>query len=393
MSDEGHVSAPGKPVVSVATCDAYHLDVVRDAVKSALAPLGGMERFVRPGMKVLLKPNLLNGAGLDRATTTHPAVIRAVAEAVQEAGGTVWIGDSPGGPISGNPRVMRATGAFEVAVDVGARLTPFEQVVWKRLDGAAKGRLADYFIAAPLFEADLVIDLPKLKTHVLTLFTGAVKNLYGVIPGTRKRDPHFRAPGVVDFSPILVDVLELVRPGLTLLDGVVGLEGNGPGASGTPRRYGCLAASADPVALDAVLAQAIGYRTGEVLHLTLAAARGLGVADVKTVTVVGRRSALDFGRVELPRTHWYYRVPSWVSAPFHRFARVQPQLRSEMCIGCGRCMEVCPRDAITPGAPGGRSVEIDMECCIRCLCCVEICPQGAIVPRRGLLARLVGLGR
>jgi uncharacterized protein (DUF362 family)/NAD-dependent dihydropyrimidine dehydrogenase PreA subunit len=389
MSNGRHLSALGKPAVSVAACDVYDLDVLRAAVDAVLAPLGEMERFVRPGMKVLLKPNLLNDAGLDRATTTHPAVIRAVAEAVQEAGGEVWIGDSPGGPISGNSRVMRATGAFEVAVDVGARLMPFEQVVWKRLDGAGKGRPADCFIAAPVFEADLVIDLPKLKTHVLTLFTGAVKNLYGVIPGTRKRDPHFQAPGVGDFSPILVDVLELVQPGLTLLDGVVGLEGNGPGASGSPRRFGCLAASADPVALDAVIAQAIGYRAGEVLHLKLAEARGLGVADPKAIAVLGERRALDFGRVQLPRTHWYYRVPSWVSAPFYRFARVRPRLSPEMCIGCGRCVEVCPRDAITPGKPVG----MDLDHCIGCLCCAEICPQGAIVPRRGLLSRLAGLGR
>jgi uncharacterized protein (DUF362 family)/NAD-dependent dihydropyrimidine dehydrogenase PreA subunit len=389
MSDGRRLPAPGKPVVSVAACDTYDLDAVRSAVQVVLAPLGGMERFVRPGMKVLLKPNLLNDAGLDRATTTHPAVIQAVAEAVQAAEGEVWIGDSPGGPISGNSRVMRASGAFEVAVDVGARLTPFEQVVWKRLDGAGKGRPADYLLSAPVFEADLVIDLPKLKTHVLTLFTGAVKNLYGVIPGTRKRDPHFQAPGVVDFSRILVDVLELVRPGLTLLDGVVGLEGNGPGASGIPRCYGCLAASADPVALDAVIAQAIGYRADEVLHLKLAEARGLGAADPKAIAVLGETRALDFGKVQLPRTHWYYRVPSWVSAPFYRFARVRPRLASEMCIGCGRCVEVCPRDAIEVGKP----VEIDLDRCIGCLCCAEICPQGAIVPRRGFLARLVGLGR
>jgi ferredoxin len=224
---------------------------------------------------------------------------------------------------------------------------------------------------------------------VLTQYTGAVKNLYGVIPGTRKRDPHFKAPGVVDFSSVLVDVLELVRPGLAIMDGVIGLEGNGPGASGTPRRYGCLAASADPVALDAVMAQAIGCQAGEVLHLRLAAARGLGVADPKAIARVGEMRALEFGKVQLPRSHWYYRVPTWVSAPFYRFARVRPRLAPEMCIGCGRCVEVCPRDAIKADRP----VEIDLERCIGCLCCVEICPQGALTPRRGWLARLVGLGR
>lgn len=381
-----------KSTVSLVACESYDPDLVRSAVRAVLAPLGGMERFVRPGMKVLLKPNLLSDASPERATTTHPAMIRAVAEAVQAAGGTAWIGDSPGGPISGNARVLRATGVAEVAAHVGAQLVPFDQVVWRRLDAQRPGgrkATVDYFIAPPVFDADLVIDLPKLKTHVLTGFTGAVKNLYGVIPGTRKRDLHFKAPGVVDFSPVLVDVLELVRPGLALMDGVVGLEGNGPGASGTPRRYGCLAASADPVALDAVMAGAIGYRAGEVLHLKLAGARGLGVDDPGAIVSVGETHAIEFGQVQLPRSYWYYRVPAWVSAPFYRFARVRPHLAPEMCIGCGRCVEVCPRDAIRAGSP----VEIDLEQCVGCMCCVEICPQGALTPRRGWLARLVGLGR
>jgi uncharacterized protein (DUF362 family)/Pyruvate/2-oxoacid:ferredoxin oxidoreductase delta subunit len=342
-------------------------------------------------MTVLIKPNLLNDAGLDRATTTHPAVIRAVAEAVQQAGAEAWIGDSPGGPIAGNPRVMRATGAAEVASDVGARLVPFDRVVWRRVEREAGAH--DYLIAAPVFEADLVIDLPKLKTHVLTLFTGAVKNLYGVIPGTRKRDPHFRAPGVADFSSVLVDVLDIVQPRLCIVDGVVGLEGNGPGASGLPRRFGCLAASADPVALDAVLAQAIGYRTGEVLHLKLADSRGLGVHDPTQIAVVGEAQALEFGSVRLPRSQWYHHVPSWASAPFYRFAKVRPRLAPEMCIGCGRCIEVCPKNAIASKGGKERRVAIDLDRCVGCLCCVEICPQGAITPRRGLLSRLAGLGR
>jgi uncharacterized protein (DUF362 family)/Pyruvate/2-oxoacid:ferredoxin oxidoreductase delta subunit len=382
------------PVFSAVACRAYDLETVRGALQAVLASLGGVERFVRPGMKVLLKPNLLNDAGVDRATTTHPAVVRAVAKAVQVAGGEVWIGDSPGGPISGGSRVLRATGISAVAADVGARLVPFDQVVWRRLERTPAGqgnskKAADYFIAPPVFEADLVIDMPKLKTHVLTLFTGAVKNLYGVIPGTRKREHHLRAPGVVDFSPILVDVLELVRPGLSIMDGVVGLEGDGPGASGLPRPYGCLAASADPVALDAVIAQAIGCRAGEVLHLKLAGERGLGICEPTSVSIVGDKRVLEFGEVQLPRSRWYYRVPSWVSAPLYRFAKVRPQLAPEMCIGCGRCVEVCPRDAIDRGKP----VEMNLKRCVGCMCCVEICPQGAITPRRSLLSRLVGLGR
>ena len=344
-----------------------------------------MGRFVRPGMRVLLKPNLLTAANLERAITTHPAVVQAVAELAQEAGGTLLIGDSPGGSAGNDSLVWRRSGMAEVAQRTGAHLVPFDGVVWKRLDDADGSN--DYFIARPVLEADLVINLPKLKTHILTLYTGAVKNLFGTIPGTRKREVHCRAPGVRDFGQALVDVLELTRPGLTLMDGVFGQEGNGPGMGGAPRRYGCLAASMDPVALDAVIARAMGYRPGEVLHLAQASARGLGVSDLDAVQITGDRRALDFGTVSLPKGRWYFHVPSWISAPLRGAIRLRPRLDPSACVGCLACVEVCPREAITPGKPP----LFDLDRCIGCFCCAEVCPQGAITPHRNLIARLVGV--
>ena len=186
-----------------------------------------------------------------------------------------------------------------------------------------------------------------------------------------------------------MDVLELVPTGLTLLDGVVGQEGNGPGTGGTPRRYGYLAASQDPVALDAVIAQAMGFRPGEVLHIREAGARGLGVANPDEVRVIGERRALDFGTVCLPRTHWYLDTPSWAGAPLRRMARVRPRVVAAACANCGRCAEVCPCDAITLGQPP----VLDLKRCVDCFCCAEVCPQGAIEPHSNLFARLVGMGR
>ncbi len=370
-------------VVSAVTCPTYDLDALRPALRAALDPLGGIARFVRPGMTVLLKPNLLSDAPLDRAVTTHPAFVQAVAEAVQAAGATVLIGDSPAGSVDHGPRVYRASGLADVAERTGAQLVPFDGVTWKRLHGH------DYHIARPVLEADLVINLPKLKTHTVTLYTGAVKNLFGVIPGTRKREVHYRAPGIQEFSQALADVLELVRPGLTIMDGMLGQEGNGPGAGGTPRHYGCLVASTDPVALDAVVTQAMGYRTGEVLHLAQAGARGLGVCQAGAVSVVGDRPALSFGPVRRPPARWFFRaVPAWAGAPLHWAMQIRPGVTSAACVGCGRCVEVCPRQAITPGRPP----IIDLDACVGCLCCAEVCPQGAIAPRRNLVARIASIG-
>lgn len=369
-------------VVSVVFCDTYELDAIHQAITAVLAPLGGMGCFVRPGMRVLLKPNLLTAADPERAVTTHPAVIQAVAEIVQQAGGEVWIGDSPAGSAGKEPQVWRKSGTAEAASRTGARLLAFDGASWKRLNGQ------DYFIARPIFEADLVINLPKLKTHSFTLYTGAIKNLFGAIPGIRKRQVHYQMPWIEDFSRVLVDVLELVRPGLTILDGVLGLEGNGPGMGGTPHHYKCLAASTDPVALDSVLTRAMGYRSAQVRHLAEAGARGLGATDWEAIRIEDGQQALDFGSLHLPVPRWYFRVPTFMLGPMRRAARTRPRLDASVCTGCGRCVEACPREAISPG----NLPRFDLENCIGCLCCSEVCPQGAVGVQRNFLAQLVDWG-
>ena len=370
------------PIVSVVACKEYDLDTVRQAVKACLEPLGGLRRFVRPGMRVLLKPNLLAAAEEERAVTTHPMVVRAVAELVQAAGGRVLIGDSPAGPISGNAEVMRKSGMLAAAEACGATLAPFESVVWKQNQGA------DYFIARPVLEADLLINLPKIKTHSQTLYTGAVKNLFGVIPGERKMEVHIRAPGMQDFSRELVNLLELVVPALTIQDGINGQEGNGPGAGGTPHTYGCLAASTDPVALDTIISQAMGFEPGGVLHLTLAGARHLGASNPDKIRVVARAGVIDFGTLTLPASHWYMRIPAWMSAPIRGAIKLQPVVNAATCSGCGECAKSCPGQAITVGKPS----RFNLKKCVGCMCCAEVCPEGAITPHRGRMARLLGMG-
>ena len=382
MNGPDSVHVGGRPVVAVATCRSYDIDVLRVALEAVLDPLGGMRRFVRPGMRVLLKPNLLKAVDPESGITTHPAMLQVVSELVIKAGGAVWIGDSPAGPVERNAQVMRKCGIVAAAEACGADVVPFEQVVWKRLNGA------DYFIAEPVLDADLVINLPKLKTHVLTLYTGAVKNLFGTIPGRRKRELHLGAPGIKAFGEVLVDVLQLVRPRLTILDGILGMHGNGPGKGGTPHRYDCIAASTDPVALDAVVTQAMGCRAGAVLHLGQAEARGLGVSAPDDVHVTGDVEALAFGRLDVPRMGSLLRLPVWAGTPLQKLVKVRPRVEASGCIGCGQCAEVCPKEVITPGRPPA----FDLDHCIGCLCCAEICPRGVIYPERNLFARWIGIG-
>ena len=370
-------------LVAVQACNDYQLKRVRDAIKACLIPLGGMARFVRPGMKVLLKPNLLSANTPDQFVTTHPAVVQAVAELVKEAGGVVWIGDSPNSSVKDNQMefLWQKTGMSEIAKAIGAELIPFKGVSWSRLHEY------DYFIAKPISEADLVINLPKLKTHTQTLYTGAIKNLFGVIPGARKPAAHIHAPGIKDFSQLLVDVLELVHPGLTILDAVTGLEGNGPGASGTPYSYRCLAASTDLVALDAVFTHAMGYRKGEVVHLADAGERNLGNTDLEQIKIEGSPSLLRFEHLQLPTSRWFFNIPSWLSTPIAHQLKLQPKVNVEKCTGCGTCSKVCPANVITKGKPP----IFHLADCIGCMCCSESCPEGAITPKRNLIAKMVGM--
>ena len=367
--------------VSIQKCKDYQLDNIRPALEACLAPLGGMSTFVKPGMKVLLKPNLLTAAEPGKAVTTHPVLIRAVAEAVRAAGGTVWVGDSPAAEINEGKSVWETEGLGEALSASGARLIKFKGAYLRRVGGV------EYYISRPVLDADLVINLPKMKTHTLTRYTGAVKNLLGVLPGGRKREIHVRAPGVTEFSRALVDILELVKPQLNIMDGILGMEGNGPGTSGTPHAYKMLAASTDAVALDSVLAGAMGFPTGGIVHLQQAEERGLGNHHPDLIHVEGDHAILQLGKLDLPKARWFLDMPSWFTDPIRDKIKLQPHLDAAKCTACGTCAESCPADVITI-----RNVaEFELSKCIGCMCCVEVCPHAALSPKPNLLARLVGV--
>jgi len=380
-----------KPTVSLTHCDDYDPAAVEAALRRTLEPLGGLERFVAPGQRVLLKTNLLRAASPDSALATHPSVVGALARMVLELGAHPVIGDSPGGPFNSAwlRTVYRQTGMARVAEETGAELNwDFDQQLLHHPQGRViKGLEVGTFVT----HADVVIALPKLKTHTFMQFTGGTKILFGVIPGTLKVGYHARFSDPHVFGHLLIDILTLIRPALTIMDGIVAMDGQGPSA-GDPFPVGALLAAPDAVALDVVAAGLVGLPVRTIYPLLAAIERGLTTGEIVDIDVVG--DALAGFHIEgfrPPETtaarHGLLRrlgLGRQMSAVFYKQLSPAPRA-TDRCIGCGICVQNCPVHAITLV---DRRAAMDLKTCIRCYCCHELCPEKAIELQKPWLRRL-----
>lgn len=369
-------------LVSISRCPSYDYEQVETAVHSLLESFGGIGSFVSKGNTVLLKNNLLAAKAPERGITTHPVVLEVVARAVQRAGGRVIVGDSPAGVLSGIDRFWHNTGVGEAVNRFGGTLVKFEGA------GTSAYRVNEtvYHLSSFLDKVDVVINLPKLKTHGLTLFTGAVKNCFGLIPGFRKSEYHKLAPKTGPFSEILVDIFSLAKPHFNIMDGIVGLEGNGPSTSGSARQVGLLMASPDAVSLDSVSSAIIGCKPGSIATTRIAAKRELGEADLERIRIDGPPlNELLIVDYKLPSNYYLNFVPTWLVKSLGRYVWVRPKSKPEECTGCGTCVENCPVDAMTPDRDGVPI--IDYSVCINCLSCDESCPEDAIEQQVSWLAK------
>ncbi len=374
--------------VSIARCEQYSQDEVSSALDAALSPLGGMAAFVSAGQSVLLKVNLLAKAAPERAVTTHPEVVRALIRSVRTCGAVPFVGDSPGGP--NTPAMVRRvwdeSGIGEVCAEEGVDLVLFDDDC-VRVDNPAGALYGAFTLGRAVTDADVVITVPKLKTHGFMMFTGAVKNLFGCIPGLEKARFHLTVPDRDDFGSMLVDLMLACKPTLAVMDAVVGMEGEGP-AGGTPRHIGAILVSADPVSLDVIASAITGLDPLEVYSNKAAARRGLGPTSADEVEVVGtpwrELAPLDFS---LPARDPFARMPSWVGRALRSTATARPYLADEPgCTRCKTCQVNCPVDAITVGSDGPA---FDYSTCIRCYCCQELCPPQVIGLKVPRLARLL----
>jgi uncharacterized protein (DUF362 family)/Pyruvate/2-oxoacid:ferredoxin oxidoreductase delta subunit len=346
-----------------------------------------MKPFVQPGQRVLVKPNLLIGRAPEEAVTTHPAVIQAVVELAQEAGGRVMVGDSPSGPFTvGRLRsAYHKSGWIEAAQRTGAELNyQIDGVVRLPHEDGHLLKLVD--VAAYATQADVIISLPKLKTHGLMRFTGAIKNMFGVVPGLTKAGYHAKLQTADRFAHMLIDVLTLITPALTIMDGIVGMDGNGP-SGGDPFPCHVLLASTDGIALDEVAVRLVGFDPQRIPPLRAAIERGLSSGRWEDIELLGDDfDALKVNGFRPAATgRGMSGLPSFLRNLVSRSLVATPQATAA-CTGCDDCERMCPVEAIT--IVDGRA-RMDLETCIRCYCCHEVCPERAIELRRPWLSRLV----
>ena len=371
--------------VAIVRCEDYEPERVLEACRRALELLGGLGRGVGPGQRVLVKPNLLAAAEPERAVTTHPAVVAALVRLVRDAGAQAWVGDSPGGLVrDATARVLEVSGVGPAARAAGAEVKDFDGGARRVVESPQGAVLKRFALAEPALEADLVVSAAKLKTHGQALYTGAVKNLLGCVPGGGKLRMHQLAPQSRLLAAALLDIYAVVRPRLALIDAIVAMEGAGP-TRGDPRHLGLLIASADAVAADAVASHIVGYPPRSIHILRQAAERGLGVGALREIEVVGEplEGCLcpDFARSS---NLVYELLPRPLARLIGRAVAVDPAIDQEACRRCGLCQRSCPADAIRGDGP----FVIDRAACVRCFCCHELCPHDAVVLHRSLPVRL-----
>lgn len=337
--------------------------------------------------KILLKPNLLARHEPGAAVTTHPAIVRAVIRELKKRGFTqITLADSPGGPYAqGLMRALyKTSGLAAVCEEEGAEL-------WLETTGGARenpqGVLVHQFnLLTPVLEADFIINLPKIKTHMMTGMSCAVKNLFGCVPGLQKAEFHMRFPKKENFGDMLVDLAQLVAPSLTVVDGVVGMEGDGP-AGGKPRAIGVVLGGENLYTIDLAVCGIIGMAPSAVPYLSAAMARGICEAQADAQNHIGEAGLFDAREgYELPGSfkelNFQNNVPKFMRGivPIvQRASAPRPKINNAKCIGCGNCKDICPASVIT--IQNGKAAIAPKEC-IRCFCCHEVCPVKAIDVKR-----------
>jgi uncharacterized protein (DUF362 family)/ferredoxin len=358
--------------VALITCDHYEPDLVRNKLAEGLELLGGIGNFIKSGEKILLKPNLLAPDPPETATTTHPVLFESVAQILIDYGADVYYGDSPSfAPLQ---RALKKSGIYQVAEKLHLKAADFENKERIFFKEALQNKV--FHIARGVLNSDGIVSLPKLKTHGLTLLTGAIKNQFGCIPGITKSGFHAKLEDVEYFSQMLVDLTMFLRPRLYIMDGILAMEGNGP-RRGQPVDLGVMLLSSDPVALDTVASNIIGLDPRHVVPTVKGELAGLG--SMRRVDVRGSTIA-DVGRkFHLPRySEGFKSLPPFLRRFLKKILVQLPVINRKKCVKCHECYEICPSKPKSIRIRNDKYPEHNYDTCIRCYCCQETCPESAI---------------
>ena len=366
--------------VSIVKCQTYHPEKLYACVRKALDLLGGIGQFIKPGDKVLIKPNLLSAATPEMGIDTHPEFVRAVIKILKETRAELFLGDAPS--VWGDPQdvenVYEKSGVKKVADEEGVTLVKFNKSIVR----------GGYAFTDWIEKCNRVVSLPKFKTHDLMTLTGAVKNLFGLIPGVLKTELHRKALRSDEFGKVLADIYALAKPTISIIDGVVAMEGDGPASGGTLRDLGLILAGADGVALDSVMAAIMGLKPDDIISTREAARRGLGINNLAAIDIVGERiDEVVVKDYKLPQTSVLNKIPKPFLEIGKKLINFRPRTQHAKCTACGLCIQGCPVKAIS--LKHGK-VYIDYSKCVLCMCCKEICPQGAVVIEKSLVAKMTG---
>ncbi len=380
----GHFASWTPAPVAVTRCTAYEQAQLAPAVQRAVERLGGWPAFVQPGQSALIKPNLLTDRPPEQAVTTHPELVRTVIRALKAIGARPFVADSPNS-VAKLERVWDRTGFAALCQEEDVALVNLEKA------GAVRMRHGEFSfsIAKPILEADVVVNMPKVKTHVLTILTAGIKNMYGAVPGYEKTRLHKQYPRARQFGKLLLEIHNTVRPALTLADGILGMEGDGP-SGGRPAALGFLAASADTSALDLVLCRILGIPPRSVPTLRAALANGsLPSTSPPRIDDPGA-PALEHP-IRYPSTLRGQMIPAPLVKLVGRALWIRPEFL-DACVRCGKCVEACPVQALqlTENRPHPQLLK---GRCIDCCCCHEVCPHNAIQMHPSPLLKLARRSR
>jgi uncharacterized protein (DUF362 family)/Pyruvate/2-oxoacid:ferredoxin oxidoreductase delta subunit len=381
--------------VALIKCDHYGDDLLIGAVKDGLTKIGfDFSEF--QNARVALKPNLLIASGADRAVVTHPYFFKAVARIVMENGGTPVLAECHGfGSLKG---IMRSAGYADIVSELGIEVCRMEETGMLHYPQARKIKRIE--ISKAFFDADMIINLPKFKTHGFTYISGAVKNLFGTIPGIKKAGMHLRFPQPMEFSEWLLDLNGALLNGfgqpkkiIHIMDAVIGQEGEGPSLAGTPRQIGAVIISRDPVAVDYVAAAVVGLDYKKIPTITLGFKRDFAVSSQEDIVVMGEK--IEDLRVEnfkpTASTISSHVLRGWLVGPkIKNLVMEKPWPKEERCTLCYKCRAVCPADAISKAVELRKVPDYNYSKCIRCFCCIEFCPEAAVSLKRGKLQWLFG---